>query len=194
MATYRADIACGHLRVLFLDECHLLWGDISGYGWSRRNQRVDVEIQSTKQRQTYYGALDYLTKQVVVQAYSAGNQDNTVAFLQYLQSLYEQDTRLVIVWDGVSYHRSQVVRQFLEHLNGSLPPQAWKITCLRLAPNAPEQNPIEDVWLQAKQFVRKYARLCKRFESVKLLFQLMTHCQIFAFAKAFMYGYCSCPI
>jgi hypothetical protein len=69
-------------------------------------QRVDVEIKSTKQRQTYYGALDYLTKQFVVKD-------------------------------------------------------------------------------------RKYARLCRRFGSVKFLFQLVTHCQTFAFAKAFMYGYCS---
>ncbi|HEY9697682.1 MAG TPA: IS630 family transposase [Trichocoleus sp.] len=182
------------MRVLFLDECHLLWGDISGYGWSRRQQRVDVEIKSTKQRQTYYGALDYLTKQFVVKEYSAGNEDNTVAFLQYLQSLYPKDTRLVIVWDGVSYHRSKVMQEFLGQTNRGLSAEAWKITCIRLAPNAPEQNPVEDVWLQAKQFIRKYARLCKRFGSVKFLFQLVTHCQTFAFAKAFMYGYCSSPI
>lgn len=177
-----------------LDECHLLWGGISGYGWSRRKQRVDVEIKSTKQRQTYYGALDYLTKQFVVKEYSAGNEDNTVAFLQYLQSLYVEGTRLVIVWDGVSYHRSKVVQEFLGQTNGSLSAEVWKITCIRLAPNAPEQNPVEDVWLQAKQFIRKYARLCRRFGSVKFLFQLVTHCQTFAFAKAFMYGYCSSPI
>lgn len=182
------------MRILFLDECHLLWGDLSGYGWSRRQQRVDVAIKSTKQRQTYYGALDYLTKQFVVQEYSAGNEDNTVAFLQYLQSLYPETTRLVIVWDGASYHRSKVVQEFLRQTNGGLSAEAWKMTCIRLAPHAPEQNPVEDVWLQAKQFLRKYARLCKRFGSVKFLFQLVTHCQTFAFAKAYMYGYCSSPI
>lgn len=126
--------------------------------------------------------------------YGAGNEDNTVAFLQYLQSLYGEDTRLVIVWDGVIYHRSAVVQQFLGQVNGGLSPEEWKITCLRLAPNAPEQNPVEDVWLQAKQFIRKYARLGKKFGLVKFLFQLVTHCQTFAFAKAFMYGYCSSPI
>lgn len=93
---YRREIATGSVRVLFLDECHLLWGDVSGYGWSRRKKRVDVEVKSTKERQTYYGALDYLSKRFVVQEYGAGNQDNTVAFLKYLQSLYEEDTRLVI--------------------------------------------------------------------------------------------------
>lgn len=65
----------------------LVWGDISGYGWSRRNQRVDVPIPSLRDRQTYYGALDYLTKRFVVQEYNAGNEDNTVAFLKDLQSL-----------------------------------------------------------------------------------------------------------
>lgn len=131
------------MRVLFLDECHLLWGDISGYGWSRRKERVDLEIKSTKERQTYYRAMDYLTKRFVVQEYGTGNQENTIAFLQYLQSLYEPQTRLVIIWDGVLYHRSAVVQQFLQQLNGGLSPEAWKITCIRLAPNAPEQNPVE---------------------------------------------------
>lgn len=167
---------------------------MSGYGWSRRKQRVDIEIKSTKQRQTYYGALDYLSKQFVVKEYDAGNESNTVAFLHYLQSLYPADTRLVIVWDGASYHRSKGVQEFLGQLNDGLSVEAWKMTCIRFAPNAPEQNPVEDIWLQAKRFVRKYARLCRRFGSVKFLFQLVTHCQIFAFAKAFMYGYCSCPI
>lgn len=179
---------------MFLDECHLLWGDVSGYGWSRRKKRVDVQVKSTKVRQTYYGALDYLSKRFVVQEYQAGNQDHTVAFLQYLQSLYDQDTRFVIIWDGVSYHRSTVVRQFLAQLNAGLPSPQWKLTCIQLAPHDPQQNPVEDVWLQAKQFIRKYARLCKQFHSVKLLFHLFTHHQLFDFPKAFMYGYCSSPI
>lgn len=158
------------------------------------NKRVDVAVKSTKERQTYYGALDYLTKSFVVNQYSAGNQDNTVAFLKYLQSCYDQSTRQIVIWDGASYHRSTGVQEFLTQVNRTLPQNEWKITCIRLAPNAPEQNPVEDVWLQAKQFVRKFARLCKKFQSVKLLFKLFTHLQTFTFAKAFMYGYCSCPI
>jgi transposase len=194
LVQWRDEIAAGQVRVMFLDECHLLWGDLCGYGWSRRNQRVDLEVKSTKERQTYYGALDYLTKSFVLHEYKAGNEENTVAFLKYLQSCYEESTRLLIIWDGATYHRSALVQTFLAQVNGTLPPEAWKITCLRLAPNAPEQNPVEDIWLQAKQFIRKFARLCKTFKSVKLLFQLVTHLQTFTFAKAFMYGYCSCPI
>ncbi len=194
LVKWRGEIASGQVRVLFVDECHLLWGDISGYGWSRRNERVDVEVKSTRERQTYYGALDYLTKQFFVNEYSAGNEDNTVAFLKYLQSLFAKSTRLMIIWDGATYHRSSVIQEFLSQVNDTLLPEKWKITCIRLAPNAPQQNPVEDVWLQAKQFIRKFSRLCQKFRSVKLLFKLFTHLQTFTFAKAFMYGYCSSPI
>jgi transposase len=194
LVRHQSDIASGKLKVLFLDECHLVWGDISGDGWSRRNQRVDVPVQSIRERQTYYGALDYLTKGFVIHAYERGNEDHTIAFLKYLQSLAEADTRLLILWDGASYHRSAKVRAFLEQVNGGLPQEDWKITCIRLAPNAPEQNPVEDVWLQGKRFLRQYAFLCQTFASVKLLFKLATHLQTFLFAKAFMYGYCSCPV
>ena len=86
------------------------------------------------------------------------------------------------------------MREFLAQVNAGLPSEQWKITCVRLAPRALEQNLIEDVWLQAKQFIRKYARLCHRFWAVKLLFKLAAHCQTFTFDRAFMYGYCSCPI
>jgi transposase len=194
LVLHQADIASGKLKVLFLDECHLVWGDISGYGWSRRNQRIDVPVKSIRQRQTYYGALDYLTKSFTIHEYERGNEDYTIAFLQHLQSLYPPDTRLLILWDGASYHRSAKVKAFLGQVNGGLTQAQWKITCIRLAPNAPEQNPVEDVWLQGKRFIRKYAVLCKTFSAVKLLFKLATHLQTFVFAKAFMYGFCSCPI
>lgn len=194
MVRHQADIASGKLKVLFLDECPLVWGDISGYGWSRRNQRVDTPVKSIRKRQTYYGALDYLSKRFTIHEYERGNEDHTIAFLQYLQSLAAPKTRFLILWDGASYHRCAKVRAFLEQVNSGLSQEEWKITCIRLAPNAPEQNPVEDVWLQGKRFIRKYAVLCKTFSSVKLLFKLATHLQTFLFDKAFMYGYCSCPI
>lgn len=194
LVQWRSEIASGQVRVMFLDECHLLWGDLSGYGWSRRNKRVDVEVKSTRERQTYYGAFDYLTKTFVLHEYSAGNGENTIAFLQYLQSLYADSKRLIVIWDGALYHRSAEMKQFLAQVNESLPPEDWKITCIRLAPNAPEQNPVEDIWLQGKQLLRKFSRLCRTFKAVKVLFELFLHYQTFIFPKAFMYGYCSCPI
>ena len=58
----------------------------------------------------------------------------------------------------------------------------------RFAPNAPEQNPVEDIWLSAKRFIREFYHLCKSFSTVKRLFELVTHRQTFDFPKLFMYG------
>jgi transposase len=43
----------------------------------------------------------------------------------------------------------------------------WKVTCLRFAPNAPEQNPTEDGWLKGKPHLRKQFALNKTFAQVK---------------------------
>lgn len=50
-----------------------------------------------------------------------------------------------------------------------------------------KQNPIEVLWLQAKNFVRKFYHLCKFTACVTSLFTLVTHHQIFDFPKLYMY-------
>jgi transposase len=57
------------------------------------------------------------------------------------------------------------------------------------APNAPEQNPVEDIWLQGKNFMKKHWHLCKPFPLIKKLFMFITHCETFDFPKLNMYGF-----
>lgn len=186
METHRTEIVAGELVVFFLDECHLLWGDICGYVWGKTDERIEVPVVNQRQKQTYYGALNVFTQRCFVKAYDKGNSEFTVCFLQSL--LKEcSGCPLAVIWDGASYHRSHEVRAYLESVNQGLEAFSWKITCLRFAPNAPTQNPIEDVWLQAKRFVRECYHLCKSFSRVKRLFELVTHYQIFDFSKLFMY-------
>ena len=53
----------------------------------------------------------------------------------------------------------------------------------------PTQNPIEDIWLQAKQWIRGCYHMCKIFAAaVKYIFKLVTHYHIFDFAKLHTYG------
>ncbi len=61
------------------------------------------------------------------------------------------------------------MRQYLQKINGQLPEKDRPLTLLHFAANAPEQNPIEAVWLQGKTQVRKQAGLdC--FQKVKQCF------------------------
>lgn len=173
--------------VLFEDECHLLWGDVCGYVWGKTDERIEVPIINQRSKQTYYGAVNLQTQQCLIQAAEAGNSENTIAFLNYLRTQYP-DSRLALIWDGATYHRSKEVRAYLESVNQGLDESDWNITCIRFAANDPKQNPIEDIWLQAKRFIREYYHLCTSFNVVKFLFEFVTHRQIFNFPKLFTYG------
>jgi len=192
LALHRPEIVSGQLVVFFQDECHLLWGDLCGYVWGKTSERIEVPILNEREKQTYYGAVNLYNQQCLIQAFEQGNSDSTIAFLKYLLQQYPE-CRIALIWDGASYHRSLALKEYLQSVNQGLDESAWKITCIRFAPNDPKQNPIEDIWLQAKRLIREYYHLCKSFDTVKFLFEFATHRQIFDFPKLFTYG-CFSPL
>lgn len=147
-------------------------------------------MTNERRKQTYYGAVNIYTQQCLVQATTAGNSESTIAFLKYLLA-ESSNSRIALIWDGASYHRSQEVKEYLKFVNQGLDEADWKITCLRFAPNDPQQNPLEDIWLKAKRFSREYYHLCKSFNAAKFLFEFVTHRQVFDFSKLFSYGHLS---
>lgn len=65
-----------------------------------------------------------------------------VEFLQALQRTIRG--KLLIIWDGLPAHRSRLVREYVESLDG-------RIQLERLPAYAPELNPVEYVFGYAKQ-------------------------------------------
>ena len=190
LAQNQAEIESGRLIVFFVDECHLLWGDVCGYVWGKTDIRIEIPIKNQKDKQTYYGALNYQTQEFIVKEYSAGNGENTVNFMKDLQFQFPGQ-RIVVIWDGASYHKSNQVKEFLTSVNDGCDTSQWQFTCIVFAHNSPEQNPTEDVWLQAKNFLRKCWHLCKSFRVVKWLFKFFTNHQQFNFPKLKQYMPCS---
>ena len=113
--------------------------------------------------------------------------EHPVEYLQYWMSQCPTQ-RLALIWDGAPYHRSQAVKAFLSAVNDGLAEADWTITFLQFAPNDPTQNPIEDVWLTAKTWLRTCWHQCKTFDAVKVLLELATHYQIFDFSKLHRLG------
>ena len=72
---------------------------------------------------------------------------------------------------------------YLKKVNEDLEEQEWKVTCLLFAPHAPEQNPVEDVWLKGKNFLRKHFYKNKTFRQVKGCFSGFINKQIFDLNK-----------
>ena len=110
--------------------------------------------------------------------------------MKFVKYLKQQRTgkRLAIFWDGASYHDSQEFRELLKLINQEKPEEKWCINYLKFAPNAPQQNPVEDIWLQRKNFMTAFYHLCSSFQIVKWLFDFFADGQIFDFPKLFQYG------
>lgn len=186
LAKKETEIVLEEIVVLFLDECHLLYGDMRGYVWGKTNIRIEIPIENEKKRQTYFGALDYKSHEFTIESYPSGDGDSTVKFIKQLQKKYK-NKKLALIWDGASYHRFGKFRDYLEEENGQLTEEDWRIKCILFAPNAPEQNPVEDIWLQAKNCIRKYWHLCSNFKLVKSLFEFYTNQRKFDFPKTHQY-------
>ncbi len=187
MASNREEIEAGRLRVLLIDECHLLWGDKTCYVWEKTDQEIAVGVVNERDKQTYYGAVDYLNGKLLLKAYKAGNSGNTIDYLRYLLD-QSPNQRLLLFWDGTSYHRSHLVQNFLGEINQGLSQEQWKIHCVRFAPNCPSQNPIEDIWLQAKTWVRRFCALIPTFSHLKWMFEWFIRNTTFDFLSLQMYG------
>jgi len=178
----QAEIIAGEVVVFAEDECHLLSDDTTGYVWGRRNQRIEIPIENPNDRQTYYGALNLYNKDFVLTPYDRGNGENTVLFIQHLQAL-NKDKKLIIIWDGASYHCCKEVQDYLNKINGEVEEKNWKVTFILFEPNAPDQNPVEDVWLRGKNFLRKHFYENKTFNEVKYCFVKFLNKKIFNFRK-----------
>jgi transposase len=186
LKAYAPEIVAGSVVVLYIDQCHLIWDDARGYVWAPSSQRVEVPMTNFRERQTYYGAIDAHSGKLVVIPTDTANGYWTTIFVEYLRQEFGA-ARLILLWDGASYHRGTEMRDYLEALNMRRARNEWHVTCLLFAPNAPEQNPIEEVWLKAKQYVRKHWQKCSTFQHVMGMFQEAINTLSFQSEKLRMY-------
>jgi len=144
-------------------------------------------MTNERDRQTYYGALNYQNKEFIVREYKQGNSKNTVLFLKFLRQL-NPGSRLLIIMYGSSYHKYKEMKEYLKKVNQDLDPFQRPVQCEILAPNAPEQNPVEDIWLKAKNFLRKFWYKLRSFVLVKWLFTFFIQREVFELKKINKYG------
>jgi putative transposase len=99
----KAGIESGEIIVLFLDEGYLLNGTLTGYVWGQSKIIIEVPITHEKDRQNYFGTLNYQSKEFHVQSHPSGDRKSTVKFIKYLQKKYK-NRKIILILDGASYH------------------------------------------------------------------------------------------
>jgi len=184
---HRDEIESGELVVWIEDETHLVWGDACGYIWGKTNKKTLVKIVNERERQTFYGAFNYHTHKVVVNKYESADSVNTIKYIEHLR-LLSSFKNILIIWDGASYHRFAEMPKYLSRINEGLSEDNWKVRCVLLAPHAPEENPMEDIWLKAKNWLRKNFNLNKTFNDVIECFTSYFEVNTFNFPKMSIFG------
>ncbi|WP_445302436.1 transposase [Microcoleus sp. F10B5] len=108
-------------------------------------------------------ALNYQSQESYIQSYPSGNGESTVKFIKYLQDKYK-GRKIMFILDGASSRRFGAFKDFLSEANRDREPDDWSITCVLFAPNASQQNPVEYIWVPAKNFLIKHWYLCNSFK------------------------------
>ena len=126
-----------HLLV-YLDEAHIHQDADLGYGWAERGQRPWVASRSPglSAKVSFHGP--YLCNEGAVRLWPdpRANGEHTIDVLRRLRTEWPED-KLIVVWDGASYHRACVVREAAEALNIDLVP---------LPGYSPDFMPVEALW------------------------------------------------
>jgi hypothetical protein len=80
---------------------------------------------------------------------------------------------MLLPWDGVRHHTGENMKNFLGEQNEGLAKSEWKITC--------EENPVEAIWFQLKNLLRRFYRFGKNFKIINFLFEFFAKYNLFKF-------------
>lgn len=112
--------------------------------WLQKGVKIKIKTEKNKIHQNYLGFLDQKTGRCQVFKIQKGNGEETVRILKQLMAKY-QDRRVCVVWDNAKWHKGKLIRQKL-----SKGQSLEKLHLIAFPPYAPEINPIEHVWQNAK--------------------------------------------
>ncbi len=124
--------------LVYMDEAHIHQDADLGYGWAARGQRLWVASTSPglSARVSFYGLYLYNEGQVRLWPYPRANGEHTIDVLRRLRAKVPAG-KLIVLWDGASYHRASAVRDAASALG---------IDLVRLPGYSPDLMPVEALW------------------------------------------------
>lgn len=138
---YFADPDC---MVFASDEVRLQEGCITREAWLRKGQKTVIKEHRSHTAQSYIGFLDLRTQTVNLKELDWQNNETITRALVALAGDYP-DKKLVVVWDGAPSHRGPLLRKALRTGH-----ELQNLHLISMPAYAPDHNPIEKVWGQAK--------------------------------------------
>lgn len=123
--------------ICFIDGVHPTHNTKPAYGWIKKGVRKEIPTHTGRQRLNLSGALDILSKRVLIQEDISLNAQSTIFFFQKLERAYPEAHRVHVFCDNAKYYKNQEVKKYL---------YTSKIELHFLPPYSPNLNPIERLW------------------------------------------------
>lgn len=112
--------------------------------WLVKGKRTIVKTERSDEHQNYLGFLDQKYGTCQVFRIERGNQVETIKVLKSLLKQYS-NKKVCVVWDNARWHKGKLIRYHLTKGRA-----LERLHLISFPPYAPEHNPIEHVWQQAK--------------------------------------------
>jgi transposase len=138
---YLADPDC---LVFASDEVRLQEGCITREAWLKKGQKTVIKEHRSHTAQSYIGFLNLRSYDVSLKELTWQNNETITQALVSLAQDYP-DKRLVVIWDGAPSHRGPLLREALTAGH-----ELQNLHLISMPAYAPDHNPIERVWGQAK--------------------------------------------
>ena len=106
--------------------------------WLPQGKFPKIDISNKRDRRCIYGFLNMKTGQEHAFKTKKINSEETSKILDLIGSIYK-GKKIILVWDGAPWHRSELIKDFLANTKHSF-------QLFRFPPYAPDENPQEHVW------------------------------------------------
>lgn len=138
---YLSDPDC---LVFASDEVRLQEGCITREAWLKRGQKTVIKEHRSHTAQNYIGFLNVQSHTVNLKELAWQNNETITQALISIAKEYP-GKQLVVIWDGAPSHRGPLLREALQKGR-----ELQNLHLVSLPAYAPDHNPIEKVWGQAK--------------------------------------------
>lgn len=149
-------------EVFASDEVRIELEAITRRAWLKRGERTIIKVNREREYQSYIGMLNQRTFGCHLYEMTWQNQEEVIEALKKLKGDYP-DKRICIVWDNAKFHKGKKIREELSK-GGAL----GNFHLINFPPYAPDKNPIEHVWNNAKSAIANIQR--DTFEDTKVAF------------------------
>ncbi len=130
--------------------------------WLRKGERTIVKVDRKRDYQNYIGLLNQKTFFCSLHEMPWQNQEEVINVLKKFKTEYPCK-KICIVWDNAAFHKGKLLRREL-----SKGKSLENFHLINFPPYAPDKNPIEHVWNNAKNMIANIQR--ETFEETKRTF------------------------